>query len=153
MNIEKRSVEFDVKNDSDVHANTTTFELREVVAAWRRLARSSRLTGVDISVRYSTDFAAAFENDSAMIVGWIPFSSNFSAAPNRLPAITTTDVVPSPASMSCATDRSTSYRTNVSPKPTICSTDDGTNHFCCGMQSLNAFQNCRAIVCYNNLSF
>ena len=77
-----------------------TFELNEVVAARSRLALSSRFTGVEISVKYSTAFAAAFVKDSAMIVGCIPFSSIFSAAPRRLPASTTTEVVPSPASMS-----------------------------------------------------
>ena len=79
-----------------------------MVAARSKLARSFKSTGVEISVKYSTDFAAAFVNDSAMIVGCIPFSNSFSAAPRRLPAMTTTDVVPSPASMSCAADRSTS---------------------------------------------
>ena len=37
----------------------------------------------------------------------MPFCNNLSAAPSRLPAITTTDVVPSPASTSCAAERST----------------------------------------------
>ena len=87
-----------------------TFELSEVVAARNRAALSSKLTGTEISVRYSTAFADAFKNDSAMMVGWMPLLSIFSAAPNRLPANTTTEVVPSPASTSCAADRSTSYR-------------------------------------------
>src|ERR1700761_3736908 len=43
-----------------------------------------------------------------MMVGCMPLASNRSAAPRRLPAITTTDVVPSPASTSCALLRSTS---------------------------------------------
>lgn len=38
-----------------------------------------------------------------------PLASSFSAAPNRLPARTTTLVVPSPASMSCAADKSTNW--------------------------------------------
>lgn len=38
----------------------------------------------------------------------MPFESNLSAAPSRLPAITTTEVVPSPASTSWAALRSTS---------------------------------------------
>lgn len=37
-----------------------------------------------------------------------PFSNNLKAAFKRLPAITTTDVVPSPASISWAFDNSTS---------------------------------------------
>lgn len=92
-------------------------------AALRSVARSERLIGIDISVRISTAFAAARWKDSAMTVGWrpycyvrkiptylhreLPLPSNFSAAPRRLPAITTTDVVPSPASISCALARST----------------------------------------------
>ena len=63
------------------------------------------------SVRYSTAFAEAFWKDSAMTVGWMPFCNIFSAAPRRLPARTTTDVVPSPASTSCAAERSTSWPT------------------------------------------
>lgn len=42
------------------------------------------------------------------ICSFLPFPSNLSAAPSKLPAMTTTDVVPSPASMSCAFARSTS---------------------------------------------
>jgi hypothetical protein len=86
-----------------------TFELSEVVAARSKAALSSKSIGTDISVRYSTAFAEALKNDSAITVGWIPLLSIFSAAPSRLPARTTTEVVPSPASMSCAADRSTSY--------------------------------------------
>ena len=84
------------------------FELSEVVAARSRAALSSKLTGTDISVRYSTAFAEALKNASAIIVGCMPLLSIFSAAPNRLPASTTTEVVPSPASTSCAAERSTS---------------------------------------------
>lgn len=86
-----------------------TFELREVLAARNKLGLSFRSTGVDISVRYSTDLADALRNASAMIVGCMPFWSIFSAAPSKLPASTTTEVVPSPASTSWAADRSTSY--------------------------------------------
>lgn len=42
--------------------------------------------------------------------GDAPLPSIFSAAPSRLPARTTTDVVPSPASMSWAAESSTSWR-------------------------------------------
>jgi hypothetical protein len=75
-------------------------------------------------VRYSTAFVAALRKEVAIKEGWIPdkrlvesicqekvnepLASSFSAAPNRLPARTTTLVVPSPASMSCAADKSTS---------------------------------------------
>jgi len=102
----------------------TIFEFRLVVAARSSEALSFRSTGVEISVRYSTAFCEALMKDSAMIVGWIPrwrqgwttsrsmegvpFPNIFSAAPKKLPASTTTLVVPSPASTSCAADKSTS---------------------------------------------
>lgn len=85
-----------------------TLELRLVLAALKRLSRSFRSTGVEISSKYSTTFFAARPNDSAMMVGWMPLPRSFSAAPRRDPARTTTDVVPSPASISCAAERSTS---------------------------------------------
>lgn len=88
-----------------------TFELREVLAARSRLCLSFKSTGVDISVRYSTALVDALRKASAMIVGCMPFWSIFSAAPSKAPARTTTEVVPSPASMSCAAERSTSCRT------------------------------------------
>ncbi|RNA25965.1 t-complex 1 subunit alpha [Brachionus plicatilis] len=43
-----------------------------------------------------------------MTVGWMPLASSLEEASRRAPAITTTVVVPSPASMSCALDSSTS---------------------------------------------
>ena len=117
-----------------------TFELSEVVAARRRAALSSKLIGTEISVRYSTAFAEAFKNDSAMMVGWIPLLSIFSAAPNRLPANTTTEVVPSPASTSCAADKSTSYRKYTpSMTPDVISVAPfQTHHFGSGMKCLDA---------------
>lgn len=75
-------------------------EFREVLAARKRAALSFKSTGVEISVKYSTAFAEAFRKASEMVVGWMPFCSIFSAAPRKLPARTTTDVVPSPASIS-----------------------------------------------------
>jgi hypothetical protein len=106
-----------------------TLEFKLVLAARSKLSLSLRSTGIDNSVKYSTAFAAAFWNDCAMVVGWIPAGTQpkvsparkrmgleilpsdkiFSAAANKLPARTTTDVVPSPASISCAADSSTSY--------------------------------------------
>ena len=117
-----------------------TFELSEVVAARSRAALSSKLIGTEISVRYSTAFAEALKNDSAMMVGWMPLLSIFSAAPNRLPANTTTEVVPSPASTSCAADKSTSYRKYTPP---LTSGGVGidychTYHFGSGMKRLDA---------------
>ena len=49
-----------------------TLEFKEVLAARNKLPLSFKSTGVDISVRYSTAFAEARMNDSAMIVGCIP---------------------------------------------------------------------------------
>ena len=117
-----------------------TFELSEVVAARSRAALSSKLTGTEISVRYSTAFAEAFKNDSAIMVGWIPLLSILSAAPSKLPASTTTEVVPSPASTSCAADRSTSYRKYVRLiTPDKISIDScQTDHFGSGMKCLDA---------------
>ena len=86
----------------------TILDESDVVAARKRLSRSLRSTGRAISVRNSTTLAAARVNDSAMMVGWMPLLSSFSAAPRSEPARTTTEVVPSPASMSCAAERSTS---------------------------------------------
>lgn len=68
---------------------------------------SVRATGVDISCRILTEAADALWKDSAITDGWIPFPNSLSAAPNKLPQMTTTDVVPSPASTSCAAERST----------------------------------------------
>lgn len=79
-----------------------------MVAALSKLSRSVKSTGVDISSKYSTTFFAALPNDSAITVGWMPLPRSFSAAPRRDPARTTTEVVPSPASISCAAERSTS---------------------------------------------
>jgi len=44
---------------------------------------------------------------SEMILGWMPFSRRVSAAFKNAPAIMTTEVVPSPASTSCALEIST----------------------------------------------
>merc|ERR1719318_446276 len=80
----------------------TTLEQREVLAAFRRDSLSERSSGVAIAVKISTDFTAAFWKLSEMVVGWIPLIRSLSAASRRLPAITTTEVVPSPASISWA---------------------------------------------------
>ena len=110
------------------------------MAARSRAALSSKLIGTEISVRYSTAFAEAFKNDSAMMVGWIPLLSIFSAAPSKLPASTTTEVVPSPASTSCAADRSTSYKKHAhSINPDKFSIESvQTYHFGSGMKRLDA---------------
>lgn len=85
----------------------TILEDKDVLAAWRRVDVSVSDTGCDMSCRISTAAAAALWKDSEMTEGWMPLDRSRSAAPSRLPHITTTDVVPSPASMSCAVDRLT----------------------------------------------
>ncbi len=88
----------------------TILEEREVLAAWRSAAVSVRETGWDMSCRTCTAAAAALWKASEITEGWIPLDRSRSAAPRRLPQMTTTDVVPSPASTSWALDRLTSMR-------------------------------------------
>lgn len=133
------------------HSLPYTLEFREVLAARKRLDLSLRSTGVDISVKYSTALAEARRNDSATIVGWIPFCNIFSAAPSKLPAKTTTEVVPSPASISCAAERSTNWIKIEKLSNAFDRSSKSTHHFCSGMQSLDAFQDCSAVVCHNDL--
>lgn len=59
-------------------------------------------TGILIDFNISIDFIKAMWNDSEIYVGWIPLSKRFYVASKRAPAMTTTLVVPSPASISCA---------------------------------------------------
>lgn len=86
----------------------TILEERDVLAAWSRAAVSVRAIGCDMSWRTCTAAAAALWNDSEMTAGWMPLDSNRSAAPSRLPQMTTTEVVPSPASTSWALESWTS---------------------------------------------
>uniref|UniRef100_A0A147BV85 Putative secreted protein n=1 Tax=Ixodes ricinus TaxID=34613 RepID=A0A147BV85_IXORI len=86
----------------------TTLDDRAVVALFSRESRSERSRGCAMDSNTSTAIEAARWNDSEMIVGWMPLRSNLAAASSRLPQITTTEVVPSPASTSCALDSSTS---------------------------------------------
>ncbi len=83
-------------------------ELREVVADLSRDSRSVSSSFLDICTRYSVALAEQPWKHSAMVVGWMPLRKRSWAAPKKEPANTTTDVVPSPASMSWAADRSTS---------------------------------------------
>ena len=85
-----------------------TFEFNDVVAACSNAVFSFSAIGIDSSSKYSTALADALRKASAMMVGCMPFCNIFSAAPRNAPARTTTEVVPSPASTSCAADRSTS---------------------------------------------
>lgn len=79
------------------------------------------------------------------MVGWIPLSSRFEQTFKRDPAITTTEVVPSPASTSCAFDISTSFSWLVMRKVSY--------HFCCRMNNSYLIQYCGSIICDDNLSF
>ena len=87
----------------------TTLELSEVAALCNSDCLSVSFTGILILVRISLDLAAAFWNDSEMMVGWMPLARSLEEASNKAPAITTTVVVPSPASTSWAFDNSTSF--------------------------------------------
>ena len=51
------------------HTKKLTFELSDVIALFRSDSRSLSATGVDIFVSISTALAAAFSNDSEMVVG------------------------------------------------------------------------------------
>lgn len=80
----------------------TTLLPSEVVAFWINASRSERSTGMAFSSRMAHAFSPAMFIASEMTVGWMPFSINSMLFFNRAPANTTTDVVPSPALMSCA---------------------------------------------------
>lgn len=86
----------------------TILDDSDVLAAWRSEAVSVKEMGCDMSWRTSTAAAAARWKDSEMTEGWMPLDKSRSAAPSKLPHMTTTDVVPSPASTSWAPDKLTS---------------------------------------------
>ncbi|KAH3663770.1 hypothetical protein OGAPHI_005173 [Ogataea philodendri] len=85
----------------------TIFDESDVFAALINASLSSSEIRCDMSSKIWTLRSAARVNDSEMMVGWMPLLSSFSAAPSKAPVITTTDVVPSPASTSWAPERST----------------------------------------------
>ena len=60
-----------------------TLELRDVIALFSRDSLSLRATGVAIVVSISTALAAAFSNDSDMVVGWIPVEDKDSKDNNK----------------------------------------------------------------------
>mmetsp|Transcript_7546 Transcript_7546/g.23867 ORF Transcript_7546/g.23867 Transcript_7546/m.23867 type:complete len:266 (+) Transcript_7546:1040-1837(+) len=86
----------------------TTFELSEVEATLMSSARSVKSIGRLIASMYASAFFSAVRKASEMIVGWMPFSSRRCAASRMAPQSTVTDVVPSPASVSCDLATSTS---------------------------------------------
>mmetsp|Transcript_50087 Transcript_50087/g.92422 ORF Transcript_50087/g.92422 Transcript_50087/m.92422 type:complete len:205 (-) Transcript_50087:222-836(-) len=85
----------------------TTLEFKDVDALCSNCSRSFKSTGMEASVKISSALSAAARKASVIVCGWMPLMSNFSAACSKAPAMTTTEVVPSPASMSCALDNST----------------------------------------------
>mmetsp|Transcript_20586 Transcript_20586/g.55497 ORF Transcript_20586/g.55497 Transcript_20586/m.55497 type:complete len:234 (+) Transcript_20586:1349-2050(+) len=86
----------------------TTLEFRDVEATLMSWSRSARSTGSDMSCMNSMALSLAITKASEMSVGWMPFSRSFCAASRRAPQSTVTEVVPSPASVSCDFARSTS---------------------------------------------
>mmetsp|Transcript_14034 Transcript_14034/g.47391 ORF Transcript_14034/g.47391 Transcript_14034/m.47391 type:complete len:233 (+) Transcript_14034:967-1665(+) len=84
------------------------FELRHVFTALTRVSRSDRSTGRATARRYTSACAAARLKASEMSVGWMPLLSSSEQACSSAPAMTHTDVVPSPASMSWDLDSCTS---------------------------------------------
>mmetsp|Transcript_46781 Transcript_46781/g.106181 ORF Transcript_46781/g.106181 Transcript_46781/m.106181 type:complete len:261 (-) Transcript_46781:51-833(-) len=85
----------------------TTLEFKEVCALWMSCSRLVSSTGSATEVRISSAFSAASRKASVMVCGWMPFERRRSAACSSAPAMTTTEVVPSPASTSCAFESST----------------------------------------------
>mmetsp|Transcript_55635 Transcript_55635/g.144646 ORF Transcript_55635/g.144646 Transcript_55635/m.144646 type:complete len:268 (+) Transcript_55635:991-1794(+) len=88
-------------------SDETTLEFSDVLALWINCSRFARSTGTDIDVRISSAFSSAMRKASVMVCGWMPLASSRSAACSSAPAVTTTEVVPSPASTSWAFESST----------------------------------------------
>lgn len=77
-----------------------TFELKAVLTVSINLALSYKSTFSEIVSKISKALFYALINPSEIDVGWIDLDNNFSQADNKDPAITATEVVPSPASIS-----------------------------------------------------
>ncbi|OMH80708.1 hypothetical protein AX774_g5847 [Zancudomyces culisetae] len=88
----------------------TIFEPSDVVAHLSSVSRSSPAIFTSKVPICSIAYSLLFLNPSTILVGCTPLPSSFSLSANRLPANTTTEVVPSPASASCACDKSTNIR-------------------------------------------
>lgn len=80
----------------------TIFELREVLTHCKSCSSSDKSTLIPSSEITSNDLLRASANPSDILVGWIPYSRRLCAASKRAPDSMTTDVVPSPASISYA---------------------------------------------------
>ena len=107
-----------------------------------RLSLSAKSTGYPIPSITSIALFNATENPSEMAEGWIPFSMSSWQAFKRAPAMTTTEVVPSPASISCALDISTNY-------PII---TRFYYHFGGWVDHLHLLQNSSSVVCNQDLA-
>mmetsp|Transcript_92562 Transcript_92562/g.239017 ORF Transcript_92562/g.239017 Transcript_92562/m.239017 type:complete len:232 (+) Transcript_92562:952-1647(+) len=84
----------------------TTLEFSDVLALCSSWSRFDSSTGMEMLSRTSSALSDAMRKASVIVCGWMPLFSSFSAAVSRAPAMTTTEVVPSPASTSCALDSS-----------------------------------------------
>ncbi len=80
----------------------TIFELKEVLTHWISYSSSVRSILSPSSWITSRDLFRAIANPSEILVGCIPYSRRLCAASRSAPESMTTDVVPSPASMSYA---------------------------------------------------
>lgn len=75
---------------------------RDVFTHYNNFSSSCKSTGIPIFSITSKEWFNATANPSDIQVGWIPYSKRLYAASNKAPERTTTEVVPSPASMSYA---------------------------------------------------
>ena len=85
-----------------------TLDERHVLTASTSLSRSLSVIGCAQDCRIESHVLAASTNASAIEVGCSPLTSSWWQASSNDPAITQTEVVPSPASMSCDLLNSTS---------------------------------------------
>mmetsp|Transcript_10330 Transcript_10330/g.25326 ORF Transcript_10330/g.25326 Transcript_10330/m.25326 type:complete len:228 (-) Transcript_10330:172-855(-) len=86
----------------------TTLEPREVVAALISASRSLMSSGIAMSCRISQALSQALPMASEITVGCTPLPSRLMHLVRNAPQSTVTEVVPSPATMSCDLDSSTS---------------------------------------------
>jgi len=88
------------RGESSLELVLITLEDKEVFTHWINCSLSSKSTVVAKVFKISWALASALMKPSEIVVGWIYFSNKLSQAFKRDPAITATDVVPSPASIS-----------------------------------------------------
>lgn len=83
------------------------FDDKEVLTQLIKFSLSDNSTGIIMDLRTSMALFKAIWKDSETTVGWTSFSRSLRLASSKAPATTTTEVVPSPASMSYALEIST----------------------------------------------